>query len=129
MPVQIDQEGLFDGFCAEFCGTQHAWMRPRVVARTSDDFNAWARAQQTPAPPPSDARAARGAQLFASTNCVSCHAIAGSPAEGRVGPDLSHVGSRSTLGAGVLDNSPSDLARWIRDPQAIKPGALMPSYA
>jgi cytochrome c oxidase subunit 2 len=104
-------------------------MRPRIVVRSASDFGVWAQAQRMPAPAPADPSTGRGAQLFASTNCVNCHAVAGTPAAARVGPDLSHVGSRALLGAGVVENSPAALTRWIRDPQAIKPGVLMPSYA
>jgi cytochrome c oxidase subunit 2 len=129
MPVQIDQEGVYDGFCAEYCGSQHAWMRPRVVVQSASDFTTWVQAQRTPPPAPSDPSAVRGEQLFASSNCVNCHTVAGTPAAARVGPDLTHIGSRSVLGAGVQENSPTELARWIRDPQSVKPGVLMPSYA
>ena len=128
MNVQVDQAGTYDGPCTEYCGTQHAWMRIRLVAQSPAAFDAWTRAQQQPAPSSSDPSTIRGAQLFASSSCVSCHAIAGTSAAARVGPDLSHVGSRSIIGAGVLDNSPDSLGRWIRDPQAVKPGVLMPSY-
>jgi len=103
-------------------------MRIRLVAQSPDAFEAWTRAQQQPASPPSDPSVARGAQVFASSSCINCHAIAGTSAAARVGPDLSHVGSRSIIGAGVLDNSPDSLGRWIRDPQAVKPGVLMPAY-
>jgi len=128
MNVQVDEAGAYDGPCTEYCGTQHAWMRIRLVAQSPDAFEAWTRAQQQPASPPSDPSVARGAQVFASSSCINCHAIAGTSAAARVGPDLSHVGSRSIIGAGVLDNSPDSLGRWIRDPQAVKPGVLMPAY-
>jgi cytochrome c oxidase subunit II len=126
--VSPDQVGTFRGFCAEFCGTQHAWMQITAVTQPADQFEAWVRGQQAPAPPPSDPTQARGLELFTSNTCANCHAIAGTAAAARVGPDLSHVGSRATLGAGVVGNSPEALQRWIRDPQAIKPGVLMPGY-
>jgi cytochrome c oxidase subunit 2 len=126
--VQVDQPGTYDGTCTEYCGTQHAWMRIRLVAQAPDAFDGWTKAQQQPPPAPSDPAAQHGAQLFASSSCVNCHAIAGTNATARVGPDLSHVGSRTIIGAGVLDTSPDSLARWVRDPQSIKPGVLMPAY-
>jgi len=127
--ARVDQPGVYDGACAEYCGSQHAWMRSRVIARSTAEFADWVRAQQSPAPASSDPSAVRGAQVFAGTNCVNCHVIGGTGGVGQVGPDLSHVGSRTTLGAGVLDNGPGQLAQWIRDPGAIKPDVQMPSYA
>jgi cytochrome c oxidase subunit II len=128
MNVQVDHAGSYDGPCTEYCGTQHAWMRIRLVAQSPAAFDGWTKAQQQPAPAPTDPSVQRGAQLFASSSCVNCHAIAGTSAVAHVGPDLSHVGSRTIIGAGVLDNSPDSLGRWIRDPQAVKPGVLMPAY-
>jgi cytochrome c oxidase subunit 2 len=128
MFFQVDESGTYDGACTEYCGTQHAWMRIRLVAQAPDAFDAWTKAQQQPATPATDPSATRGAQLFASSSCASCHAIAGTGSAAQVGPDLSHVGSRSVLGAGVLDTSPDTLARWIRDPQVVKPGVLVPAY-
>jgi cytochrome c oxidase subunit 2 len=128
MNVQVDQAGTFEGACTEYCGTQHAWMRIRLVAQAPAAFESWTKAQQQPAPAPSDPNATRGAQLFASNSCINCHTIAGTSAAAQVGPDLSHIGSRAVIGTGVLDNSPEALARWIRDPQAVKPGVLMPGY-
>jgi cytochrome c oxidase subunit 2 len=128
MNVQVDQAGTYDGPCTEYCGTQHAWMRIRLVAQPPDAFDGWARAQQQPATSPANPSTVRGAQVFASNSCVNCHAIAGTSAVAQVGPDLSHVGSRSIIGAGVLDNTPAALERWIRDPQGPKPGVLMPAY-
>jgi cytochrome c oxidase subunit 2 len=129
MTVRLDEAGTFDGACSEYCGTQHAWMRIMVVAEADSQFDAWARAQQAPAPAPADALARRGQELFASTTCVNCHAVAGLHTTARVGPDLSHVGSRATIGAGVALRTPDALEQWIRDPHAIKPGVLMPGYA
>ena len=128
MNVRADQPGVYEGACSEYCGTQHAWMRLRVSAQSPADFDAWARGQQGPATAPSDPSQTRGLELFTSNSCASCHTIAGTSAAGQAGPDLSHVGSRATLGAGVLENSPEALQRWIRAPQAIKPGVLMPGY-
>jgi cytochrome c oxidase subunit 2 len=127
--VRVDQPGVFDGACSEYCGTQHAWMRIMVVAHADGQFDAWARTQQAPPPAPVDALARRGQELFANSTCVNCHTVAGLTATTRVGPDLSHVGSRATIGAGVVLRAPDTLEQWIRDPQAIKPGVLMPGYA
>ena len=128
MQVQLDSSGTFDGPCAEYCGAQHAWMRIRLTGVPQQRFDAWARDQAASAAAPTDAAAQRGLSLFLSNTCVSCHTIRGTPASATVGPDLTHVGSRTTLGAGVLDNSPDAMRRWIADPQAIKPGARMPSF-
>jgi cytochrome c oxidase subunit 2 len=123
MNVVVEQPGVYDGSCNEFCGIQHAWMRIRVVASTPDQFQAWAARNRQPA----QAASSRGQQVFQQNTCINCHAIQG-VGEARVGPDLSHFGSRSTIGAGVLDNTPENLAAWIADPQRIKPGVLMPGY-
>ena len=124
MNVVVDQPGVYDGACTEFCGTQHAWMRIRAVAEPPDQFAAWVARNKQPA----GAATLRGQQVFLENTCVNCHAIQGTPATARVGPDLSHFGGRTTIGSGVLDNTPDNLAAWIADPQRIKPGALMPGY-
>lgn len=121
--VQVEQPGVYDGACTEFCGLQHAWMRIRAIATPPDELQAWAARQQQPAPVAN----ARGQQVFQQNTCVSCHAIQG-VSDARVGPDLSHFGSRTIIGAGVLPNTPENLAAWVADPQRIKPGVLMPGY-
>jgi cytochrome c oxidase subunit 2 len=123
MNVTVNEAGVFDGACTEFCGPQHAWMRIRVIASPADQFQAWAARHQQPAP----VADARGLQVFQQSTCINCHAIQG-VGEARVGPDLSHFGSRTIIGSGVLENTPDNLAAWIADPQRIKPGALMPGY-
>ncbi len=125
--IEADKPGIYLGACSEYCGAEHAWMRIRVIADPPDQFNAWQQAQLHVPAAPAGGDAARGAQVFAQNTCVACHAVAGSPAQARVGPDLTHLASRQTIGAGVLDNSPQNLARWIKDPQAVKPGSYMPS--
>jgi cytochrome c oxidase subunit 2 len=124
--LAADAPGLYLGDCAEYCGEQHAWMRLRIIAQPQAEFDAWVAQQRQPAPAASGA-AAEGAQLFQQLTCASCHAIAGTPAVAQAGPDLSHFASRETLGAGVLTNTPENLARWIKDPQVVKPGNHMPS--
>ncbi|MDP8923715.1 MAG: cytochrome c oxidase subunit II [Chloroflexota bacterium] len=123
MNVVVTQPGVYDGACSEFCGTQHAWMRIRAVATPPDQFGAWVARNQQPAP----AAVPRGQQVFQQHTCINCHAIQG-VSDARVGPDLSHFGSRTTIGAGVLDNTPENLRAWLVDPQRIKPGVLMPGY-
>jgi cytochrome c oxidase subunit 2 len=125
MWVTVVRPGTFDGTCNQYCGLQHAWMRVSVVADPPDQFNAWAQQQARSVTPTGSA----GEQVFLVNTCVSCHTIHGLPgAEGTVGPDLTHLASRSTLGAGVIPNTPEDLRAWIRDAQAIKPGVLMPAF-
>jgi len=126
--LQADRAGTFRGFCAEFCGLQHAWMDFSVVAEPQDRFDAWAAQQRQDAPEPTDAAAKRGRDLFLSGSCMLCHTIQGTPGGGRQAPDLTHVASRPSLGAGRLTNTPENLAAWIRDPQALKPGVNMPPH-
>lgn len=122
--LTIKKPGEYWGICSEFCGAQHAHMRLKVVAEKEDDYNRWLQAhQQTALLPPSE-----GAQLFQSMTCANCHRISGTTARGRAGPDLSHLGSRSTLLAGLLVNNQQNIAQWIKNPQQIKPGAHMPNF-
>jgi cytochrome c oxidase subunit 2 len=123
MNVVVDEPGVYDGACTEFCGTQHAWMRIRAVASPPEQFEVWVARNQQPA----TVAVPRGQQVFQQHTCVNCHAIQG-VSGARVGPDLSHFGSRTTIGAGVLENTPENLRAWLIDPQRIKPGALMPGY-
>jgi len=125
--LNVDRPGVFLGTCDEFCGVEHAWMRIRVVGQTKHEFEAWAAQQALPAARPSSPDSRRGAELFNKKTCASCHAIRGTAARARIGPDLTHVASRRTLGSGALDNTRANLARWIADPQAIKPGCDMPN--
>ena len=120
----VDTPGDYPGQCAEFCGLSHANMRLLVVAQSTPDFESWAGRLKNPPTPPSG-QAAKGLQAFLAAGCVACHAIQG-VAFGVVGPNLTHVGSRKTLAAGILKNTPEDLSTWLRDPPRIKPGALMP---
>ena len=121
--VLADQPGVYDGSCNEYCGLQHAWMRVRAIATPPEQFQAWVARSQQPAP----AVIPRGQQVFQQNTCINCHAIQG-VGGARVGPDLSHFGSRTIIGAGVVENTPDNLHAWLRDPQQIKPGALMPGY-
>ena len=123
---QADREGEFFGQCAEFCGLQHANMRLLVVAEPEEKFQAWLAAQRQPAPTPVYESQQKGQQVFLSTTCVMCHTIRGTTAGGRVGPDLTHVAGRRILAAGAVRNTRGDLAGWVIDPQAKKPGTRMP---
>jgi cytochrome c oxidase subunit 2 len=122
MWIEADAPGVYGGACAEFCGTEHALMLIRVRAQAPADFTRWASGQRAPAADTSSASLA----IFRAHGCAACHTIAGSGAVGNAGPDLSHVGSRETLAAGAAANTPGDLARWLANPQSVKPGALMP---
>ena len=124
----IRAPGVYEGACNEFCGQQHAWMRIRVIAHTPADYARWLAAAAQPAAPPTGALAQAGGALFAHYACSSCHQIRGTAAHGHQGPDLTHFGSRRTMLAGLLDNNPDNLRRWLNDPQAIKPGAHMPRF-
>ncbi|MCC6174936.1 MAG: cytochrome c oxidase subunit II [Chloroflexi bacterium] len=126
--IHITEAGVIEGACAEYCGNEHAWMRIRLIAEPADRFNAWVSGQASPAVPGQGALIARGQHLFMSSTCVSCHTVAGTNADGTVGPNLSHLGSRETLGAGVITNTPENLMIWIHDAQAIKPGIHMPAF-
>ncbi len=121
------REGIFLGTCAEYCGRQHALMGIRVIVESPEKFAAWTRSQLRVPGKPAGPEAERGAKLFQEQTCMNCHAIAGTQAKSTVGPDLTHVGSRQTLGAGASPNNLEQLTAWIKDPQAIKPGCNMPS--
>lgn len=147
----VRDTGTYSGQCAEFCGTAHSLMGIRVVAQTPREFRRWEEAWQTPSPTavpagpeaqetesapdtaaqppasPEEDLIARGRDVFHNQSfCVACHAINGTNAQGVLGPNLTRLGARSTIGAGLLENTPENLARWIRDPRAFKPGAEMP---
>jgi cytochrome c oxidase subunit II len=114
--------GSFDGQCAEFCGIEHAWMRIRVVVESQAEFDSWLAAQRQPAA----TTGGDGERVFLSNICVNCHRIAGTAAAGTAGPDLTHIASRATIGAGVLPNDVARMRAWLADPQRYKPGSLMP---
>jgi cytochrome c oxidase subunit 2 len=125
MWIDPQQEGTFLGNCAEYCGMQHANMLLRVVVQSPGDFEKWAVSQRAEAS--HDLRVEAARSTFLSLSCVSCHTVSGTSASGTFGPDLSHLLSRATLGSGVVSNTPENLRAWVKDPQAIKPGNLMPS--
>ena len=117
--------GIFFGQCAQYCGVQHAKMLLRVSVDGPEDFAGWVRVQQTPAV--EDASATAGRQVFERNACINCHAVNGTPADGRFGPDLTHLMSRATIAAGAAENTHDNLRLWIQNPSAIKPGSLMPA--
>jgi cytochrome c oxidase subunit 2 len=117
--------GIFLGQCAQYCGTQHAKMLLRVFVDRPRDFAAWVRAQQQPVTQDASVSAGRG--VFESTACINCHAVKGTPANGRFGPDLTHLMSRTTIASGAAQNTPENLRLWVQNPNAIKPGSLMPA--
>ena len=126
--LQADAPGVYGGQCAEYCGGPHALMGLVVVAHDPADFAAWRSRNTGAASSAAGALAVRGAQVFQTAGCAACHTVRGGEAIGLAGPDLTHVGSRRTLGAGILPNTPEAMRRWIADAQAIKPGNRMPSY-
>jgi len=115
------------GACAEYCGAEHAWMLMKAIVQTQGDFNTWLSQQSKLQAKPTSGAAAQGWQVFSQRTCISCHAINGTGANANVGPNLTHFGSRTTIGAGVLTNTPSNLDKWLANPQAIKPGIYMPN--
>ena len=125
--VWIDPQrpGTYVGQCAEYCGLQHAGMLLIVTVHAAEDFARWAAEQQAPAR--ADHRVAAGRELFSSLACINCHTVRGTTADGVFGPDLTHLMSRSTIGAGVIQNTPRTLRAWVEDPASVKPGALMPA--
>src|SRR5271155_3256419 len=119
------QTGIFLGQCAQYCGTQHAKMLLRVYVDSSEGFATWVHAQQQPAV--LDANVTAGRRVFETTACINCHAIAGNGANGRFGPDLTHLMSRQTIASDAALNTKANLRLWIQKPDAIKPGSLMPA--
>jgi len=125
MWIEPERTGLFLGQCAKYCGTQHAKMLLRVYVDTPEDFDRWAKEQAQNAE--KDSTASAGRLVFEQTACINCHAIKGTVANGRFGPDLTHLMSRDTLASCVLSNSPQNLRAWIKAPEQFKPGVLMPA--
>jgi cytochrome c oxidase subunit 2 len=124
--IQAAEPGVYRGQCAEYCGTQHANMAFRVVALPPAEFNAWLAERKMRRSPPTTPGEQHGFTVFLKAGCGECHAIEGTPAKSNVGPDLTHLGSRQTIGAALLPNTRGNLAGWIADPQAVKPGVRMP---
>ena len=126
--LSADGPGVSRGQCAEYCGGAHALMSFNVVAMPEQEFKTWLARESGPAAPPRDPLAQQGMMLFLSHGCGACHTIRGTEAAGTIGPDLTHVGGRTSLAAATLPNTEAALARWIRDNQHIKPDNLMPPF-
>lgn len=120
--------GTFRGACAEYCGGSHALMNFYVVVQERDEYERWLAQQAQPAQEPTEPLARRGHALFLANGCGACHTIRGTPADGLVGPDLTHVGGRLSVGAGILPNEPDAFARWISRTEAVKPDVHMPAF-
>lgn len=129
LSVQPTRTGTFRGACAEYCGASHARMNLVVRVVEQAEFDAWLDAQAQPAAPPSDAGAQRGERAFLERGCTACHTIRGTLAQGRVGPDLTHVGTRETIAAGLLPMNTTEVRRWISSTRLLKPSAHMPPFA
>ena len=123
---RADRAGTYRAQCAEFCGWQHAWMALTVTAKPNAEYEQWAEQQRQSAPEPTEATAKRGLEVFRSGPCAMCHSIQGTDAHGQFAPDLTHVASRPSLGAGRFPNTPDNMKAWITNPQAVKPGVNMP---
>jgi cytochrome c oxidase subunit 2 len=119
--IEADQSGTYLGACAEFCGNEHAWMRIMVIADSPGDFAAWIKEQSDIPPKPVTPDEQLGAKIYRENICTNCHLRS-------VGPDLTHIATRRTLGAGTLLNTPENLAAWLHDPDDFKPGSNMPNF-
>jgi cytochrome c oxidase subunit II len=128
LALEPTEVGTFRGTCAEYCGASHALMAFSVVVMEPVDFRTWLDEQRRPALAPTDALALRGQTTFIASGCTACHTVRGTPAAGRIGPDLTHVGSRRSIAAETLPNNASALAGWIARTDQIKPGAHMPAF-
>lgn len=126
LTFRADRPGVYRGQCAEFCGLQHSHMAFLVLAEDAESFARWAALQRADAAEPVDGDALAGKGVFLARQCAACHTIRGTPATGLTGPDLTHVGSRGMIGAGLLETTRGSLAAWIADPQTLKPGNNMP---
>ncbi|MCU0945289.1 MAG: c-type cytochrome [Rubritepida sp.] len=126
--LTAERTGVLRGQCTEFCGLQHSFMAFWTVVQEPEAFEAWIARQREPVPPPADAQAAQGMRVFGEAGCGACHAVRGTQWQGRLGPDLSRIGSRLSLAAGALENHRGTLAGWIAGAQDIKRGNSMPAY-
>jgi len=124
MWLEAEEPGVYKGKCAELCGPSHALMDFKVIALEREDFDAWVEKMQNPPAKPETQLAQAGQQIF-NSSCLSCHAVGGEG--GNIGPNLTNFGDRETL-AGFLDMTDQNIADWIKDPQALKPGNNMPAF-
>ena len=126
--LEADRPGIYQGRCAEFCGTQHAWMNFKVYAHEPDEYAEWLAGEGMTPDTPTGSVALAGKQVFMEQTCVNCHSIRGTQAEATIGPDLTYVARRKELAGGAIKYSTENLARWLKNPQAIKPGSKMPNF-
>jgi cytochrome c oxidase subunit 2 len=126
--LRADHAGVYRGQCAEYCGLQHAHMAFLVYADPPERFRAWLANMAKPSRPPRTALAREGEHVFLSAGCGGCHTIAGTSADGTLGPDLTHLASRSTIASVTLPNTKGYLGGWVLDPQHAKPGNKMPGF-
>ncbi|WP_192243104.1 cytochrome c oxidase subunit II [Mesorhizobium silamurunense] len=124
--LRAEKPGIYRGQCAEFCGLQHSHMAVMVIAEPPGDYQRWAAAQFGNAIMPTDPEALAGQEAFQAKACAACHTVRGTQANGTTGPDLTHIGGRQTIAAGLLETTRGSLAAWIADPQTLKPGNNMP---
>jgi cytochrome c oxidase subunit 2 len=127
MWFETHEQGTFYGQCAEYCGTEHAGMLLRVIVDSPQDFDRWLDGQQKPAQDDPAARA--GKTAFLAESCVNCHRVRGTSAAGTYAPDLTHLMSRETLASGLIPNTSANIDRWVRNPQELKVGCLMPAFS
>jgi cytochrome c oxidase subunit 2 len=133
LTIEAPRPGTFLGQCTEYCGLSHANMRLRVIAQEQSDFQQWVSEQQQPAGEAADSLAQEGEELFLEGQfpggqCINCHAIQGTDAQATTAPDLTHFASRDTFAGAMFERTDENLRRWLADPPAVKPGALMPDY-
>ncbi len=126
--LEPTETGVYRGQCAEYCGTSHALMAFSVVVMPHDEFTQWLEQEARPAATPRAPRIQKGRNLFLATGCGACHTVRGTRASGVIGPDLTHVSGRETIGAGTLANNTESIARFIAGTQRLKPGVRMPSF-
>jgi len=120
--------GIFRGACAEYCGTSHGLMSFYVEVMERAAFDEWLAHQSRPAIPPAGPEATRGSELFLANGCSACHTVRGTPASAVIGPDLTHVGGRLSIGGGIMKTTPEKLRDWLARTTHIKPGVHMPSF-
>lgn len=126
--LEASAPGVYRGQCAEYCGGPHALMAFYAIAEPPAEFAAWLEREAAPAATPADPFLAQGRDLFLNSGCGTCHTVRGTPADGTLGPDLTHLGARLSLGAGILPNNVGTIAGWIADAQHLKPQNRMPSF-
>jgi cytochrome c oxidase subunit II len=125
--LRADEPGVYRGQCAEYCGDQHTNMDFLIIAQPPDEYAAWVASQSQTPSPPSSSTVQRGQQVFYEAQCGFCHTIQGTAFNGVVGPNLTHVATRRTIGSALVPNERGTLASWITDPHALKPGVKMPA--